>query len=141
VTAAKASIRLTTTGRRSGKPRDVTLYGFDDDDRLVVVGSLGGAARDPAWAHNLRAHPRASVRRGKTESQVHAREVTDPDERARLWDLVTGAFPLYAQYQRKTTRTIPLFVLEASDGRSPSERRDPAASRAAGGEAARAKDP
>ena len=83
MTAGKATVRLTTVGRRSGKPREVTLYGFDDDDRLVVVGSLGRARGIPG-AHNLRADPRASVRRGGTEQEVRAHEVRDPDERARL---------------------------------------------------------
>jgi deazaflavin-dependent oxidoreductase (nitroreductase family) len=58
-------ITLTTTGRRSGQPRTVTLYAWPGGDDLVVVGSMGGAASDPAWAHNLRAEPRAVVRRGK----------------------------------------------------------------------------
>jgi deazaflavin-dependent oxidoreductase (nitroreductase family) len=116
LTAGKVTVRLTTVGRRSGEPRQVTLYGFDDDDRLVVVGSLGGAAHDPAWAHNLRANPRATVRRGRTDRQVHAREVRGKKERERLWQLVTAAFPLYQTYQRKTERTIPLFVLEPASG-------------------------
>jgi deazaflavin-dependent oxidoreductase (nitroreductase family) len=116
--AGKATVRLTTIGRRTGRSRAVTLYAFNDQDRLVVVGSLGGADHDPAWAHNLRAHPRAMVRRGRLDQQVRAREVRDPDERVRLWDLVTGAFPLYLSYQRRTQRTIPLFVLEpANDSR------------------------
>ncbi|HSD49049.1 MAG TPA: nitroreductase/quinone reductase family protein, partial [Actinomycetota bacterium] len=58
-------ITLTTTGRRSGRPRDVTLYAFEDGDAMVIVGSLGGAPRDPWWAANLRAEPRATVRVGR----------------------------------------------------------------------------
>jgi F420H(2)-dependent quinone reductase len=106
-------VTLTTTGRKTGKPREATLYAFEDGDRLVIVGSLGGAAKDPAWAVNLRAEPRATVRRGKTDQEVRAREVDGAaDERERLWRLVSAAFPLYDTYQRRTTRTIPLFVLE-----------------------------
>jgi deazaflavin-dependent oxidoreductase (nitroreductase family) len=108
----RMTIVLATTGRRSGQPRRATLYAFPDGDALVVVGSLGGAARHPAWVHNLRAQPRATVRRGRTDEAVAAREVTEPRERQRLWALVTGAFPLYAAYQRRTKRLIPLFVLE-----------------------------
>jgi deazaflavin-dependent oxidoreductase (nitroreductase family) len=93
----------------------VTLYGFDDADRLVVVGSLGGAAKDPAWAGNLRAHPNATVKRGRDLRSVRAREV-EGDERERLWRLVVEGFPLYATYQRRTKRTIPLFVLEPGPG-------------------------
>lgn len=105
-------VKLTTTGRRSGQPRTVTLYAWPDDDRLVVVGSWGGAARDPAWVGNLRADPRATLRVGRAERPVVAREIDGP-ERERLWDLVCEAFPLYATYQRRTARRIPLFVLDA----------------------------
>lgn len=108
-------VRLTTTGRKSGQPRAVVLYGFADGDRIVVVGSRGGAAKDPAWAHNLRADPRATLRRGKQEVEMRAHEV-DGRERERLWQLVTQAFPLYATYQRRTARRIPLFVLEPMGG-------------------------
>jgi deazaflavin-dependent oxidoreductase (nitroreductase family) len=108
----RLTIRLTTTGRRSGAPRTATLYAFADGDGLVIVGSRGGAARHPAWVHNLRAEPRANVVRGQMEQAVVAREVTEPGERKRLWGLVTEAFLLYATYQRRTSRTIPLFVLE-----------------------------
>lgn len=106
------NVKLTTTGRRSGESRRVTLYAFQDGDRLVVVGSLGGAAKDPAWAGNLRAEPSATVRNGGDTIDVRAHEVDGP-ERDRLWKLVTEAFPLYTTYQGKTERVIPLFVLEA----------------------------
>jgi deazaflavin-dependent oxidoreductase (nitroreductase family) len=106
-------VTLTTTGRKTGTSREVSLYAFEDEDRLIIVGSRGGAAKDPAWAANLRAEPRATVRRGKTVQNVRAREVDGAaDERDRLWRLVSEAFPLYETYQRRTTRTIPLFVLE-----------------------------
>ncbi len=107
-------MQLTTTGNRSGTPREVTLYAYEDDDRLIVVGSWGGAAKDPSWVRNLRTEPRATVRRGRKEHEVRAHEVEGP-ERERLWKLVTNAFPLYATYQRKTERVIPLFVLEPVD--------------------------
>ena len=105
------TITLTTTGRQSGKPRSATLYGFEDGDRVVVVGSWGGAASDPSWVRNLRAHSRATLRSGREERAVTAHEA-DGAERARLWQLVTAAFPLYSTYQRRTSRLIPLFVLE-----------------------------
>ena len=107
----KVTVKLTTTGNRSGERREVTLYAYEDGDRLVVVGSRGGAAKDPSWVRNLRAEPRATVRRGRQEFEVRAQEVNGA-ERERLWTLVTGAFPLYAAYQRKTSRVIPLFALE-----------------------------
>jgi len=104
------TIALTTTGRRTGLARTVTLYAFEDGDRLVVVGSLGGAVKDPAWAGNLRADPRASVRQGKTEYAVRALEA-EGTERDRLWQLVSTAFPLYSTFQKRTNRVIPVFAL------------------------------
>lgn len=107
-------IDITTTGARTGRPRTTELYAWEvgNGDQLVIVGSSGGSARHPAWVHNLRANPVASVTRGRTPREVMAREVTDSDERERLWALVVEAFPLYGQYQRRTDRQIPLFVLE-----------------------------
>jgi deazaflavin-dependent oxidoreductase (nitroreductase family) len=89
----------------------VTLYGFEDGARVVVVGSWGGAATDPSWVRNLRANPLAKLRRGREVCEVAAHEAGGA-ERDRLWELVTAAFPLYATYQRRTSRLIPLFVLE-----------------------------
>ena len=79
-----------------------------------IVGSLGGSPEDPDWAHNLRADPRATVKKGREVLDVRASEV-DAAERDRLWKLVVEAFPMYATYQRKTERVIPLFVLETVD--------------------------
>jgi deazaflavin-dependent oxidoreductase (nitroreductase family) len=107
----KLSVKLTTKGRRTGKPRQVSLYAFEDGNRLVVVGSRGGAAADPDWAGNLRVEPHATIKIGRDEREVRAHELAGP-ERDRLWTLVTEEFPLYASYQRKTDRVIPLFVLE-----------------------------
>ena len=105
-------ITLTTTGARSGQPRPATLYAWEDGHRLVIVGSRGGAARHPAWVHNLRARPHAIVTRGRESSEMVAHEVTAAEERERLWQLVVERFPLYDTYQRRTARRIPLFVLE-----------------------------
>ncbi|HUP54214.1 MAG TPA: nitroreductase/quinone reductase family protein [Methylomirabilota bacterium] len=107
-------VTLTTTGRRSGESRSLPLYAWPDADRLVIVGSKGGAARDPAWVHNLRATPRATVKQGRETQEYRATEV-DGTERERLWTLVTEAFPMYAGYQRKTKRLIPLFILDPVD--------------------------
>jgi deazaflavin-dependent oxidoreductase (nitroreductase family) len=111
-----SQITLTTTGRRSGKARAVILYAYEDGDRLVIVGSNGGRSRHPGWVHNLRSHPRALVKRGRKALEMTTREVAG-SEHDRLWGLVTGAFPLYATYQRRTRRQIPLFVLEAVEPR------------------------
>ena len=74
----KRQVRVTTTGRRTGEARAVTLYAFDDGERLVIVGSRGGAAKDPAWAANLRDDPRATVKVGREERGVRATEVDGP---------------------------------------------------------------
>ncbi|HEY8180461.1 MAG TPA: nitroreductase/quinone reductase family protein [Candidatus Limnocylindria bacterium] len=107
----RRQVRLTTSGRRTGEPRSVTLYAWPDGRDLIVVGSAGGRARHPAWALNLRATPDAEIQEGKQRWAVRARE-PEGEERDRLWQLVTEAFPLYATYQRRTDRTLPIFVLE-----------------------------
>lgn len=107
----KKQIRLIATGRRSGTPREVTLYAFDDGESLVIVGSRGGSAKGPAWAANLRDNPLATVRIGSKLREVRAREV-EGQERDRLWELAVMEFPNYLYYQRKTKRVIPLFALE-----------------------------
>jgi len=108
----RLTIQLTTRGARSGAVRTSELYAFPDGDRLVIVGSRGGSERHPGWAYNLQAHPIATVRHGTVTEEMAAREVTDADERERLWALVVEHFPLYASYQKRTSRLIRLFVLE-----------------------------
>jgi F420H(2)-dependent quinone reductase len=105
-------VTLTTAGRKTGRQREVTLYAFEDGDRLVIVGSRGRAAKDPAWVGNLWADPNATIRRGREIRPVRAREA-DGAQRDRLWKVVSDAFPLHETYRRRTSRTIPLFVLEA----------------------------
>lgn len=111
-------VTLTTTGSKSGSPRSAPLYAWQDGDSLVIVGSWAGRPKNPAWVANLRADPVATIRVGREDRHVRAREVKVPsEERDRLWKLVTEAFRYYETYQRKTDRVIPLFVLEpAEDG-------------------------
>ena len=105
-------VNLTATGRKTGKIRTLPLYGFDTGDgAIVIVGSRGGSAKDPEWANNLRADPRATVTVGAEERRVVAREVSGA-ERDRLWEIAAAGFPLYETYRRKTKRQIPLFLLE-----------------------------
>jgi deazaflavin-dependent oxidoreductase (nitroreductase family) len=108
-------IRLTTTGARSGETRAVTLYAWEDGDDLIVVGSRGGAAHDPGWAHNLRAHPTVGVAAGSSAWEATAQEIVEEHERQRVWTLVVGRFPNYASFQRRTKRVIPLFRLRRRD--------------------------
>ena len=106
-------VTLITTGRKTARPHQVILYAWPDGDRLVVVGSYAGSPRDPDWAVNLRAHPRVTVRRGR-ETRIYVAHEATGEERARLWDLVTEAFPMYRSYQGRTERVIPLFALQPS---------------------------
>ena len=93
--------------------REVHLYDYDGDaGALVIVGSRGGASTDPNWARNLRTEPVASVRRGRSQLPFRSREVSDAAERERHWQWVCSEFPLYETYQRRTSRLLPLFVLE-----------------------------
>ncbi|MCT7659663.1 nitroreductase family deazaflavin-dependent oxidoreductase [Mycobacterium deserti] len=101
---------LTTTGAKSGQPRLSPLAYLEIDGRIIIVGSYAGADRDPAWVHNLRADPRAHIEVGSTEYDVTARELPQA-ERDALYPKVVEAAPVFADYQAKTSRVIPLFEL------------------------------
>jgi deazaflavin-dependent oxidoreductase (nitroreductase family) len=105
-------VELTTTGRKSGEPRKVMLTSpHQEGDSIVVVASRGGDPIDPAWFLNLAANPAVKVAfNGRPVVPMHA-HIAEPDERARLWPIVTEKQPRYATYQTKTTREIPLVVL------------------------------
>ena len=102
---------LTTTGRTSGKPRTVPLLYTGAGDGYAVIASMGGAPADPAWCKNLRANANAVVEIGGDRSVVRAREA-EGDERERLWRAMADANSGYDGYQRKTSRRIPVFILE-----------------------------
>ncbi|WP_248959927.1 nitroreductase family deazaflavin-dependent oxidoreductase [Sphaerisporangium perillae] len=105
------SLLLTTRGRKSGKLRRTALiYGRDGDDH-VVVGSNGGADHHPAWYLNLLEHPEVDVQVGADKFAAQARVATD-EEKPRLWELMVSVFPTYAGYQKKTSRTIPVVILQ-----------------------------
>lgn len=103
-------ILLTTTGAKTGQPRLVVLTPVRIDGRMLIVGSLAGADTDPAWAHNLRANPRAQVELGAETFEASAEELSRA-ERDALWPAVIAAQPVYAEYQAQTERVIPLFEL------------------------------
>jgi deazaflavin-dependent oxidoreductase (nitroreductase family) len=108
-------IVLTTTGRRTGRLRSVAVNApIDDDDRVVVVASDGGAARDPNWYRNLCRFPEVTVLRRTRRQRMRAR-VADPRERDELWPLVTARNGVYDRYQKATARQIPLVILEPSE--------------------------
>jgi deazaflavin-dependent oxidoreductase (nitroreductase family) len=101
---------LTTTGRASGRPRTVPLTYFEDGERLVIIASAGGAARDPAWWRNLQARPEAEVQLAGERRRVRAR-IASAEERARLWPRVKRENPAYAEYEQRTAREIPVVLL------------------------------
>jgi len=101
---------LTTTGRRSGKERTTPLLYLEEDGQYVIVASVGGAPRHPAWFLNLRDEPNAKIRIGSRKLAVTARTAT-AEERARLWPLATRMYAGYDAYQAKTSREIPLVIL------------------------------
>jgi deazaflavin-dependent oxidoreductase (nitroreductase family) len=104
------TLLLTTTGRRSGEPRTQALIFGRDGDDLVVVASMGGAPRHPAWFLNLQDDARASVQVEADRFEVVARTAS-ADEKPRLWRLMCDLWPNYDEYQRRTERAIPVVVL------------------------------
>lgn len=104
------TLLLTTTGRCTGELRTTPLiFGRDGDDYLVVA-SVGGSPRHPAWYLNLQANPRASVQVRADHFEVDARTAT-PQEKPRLWAIMQAIWPNYDVYQSRTERDIPVVVL------------------------------
>ena len=97
-------------GRRSGEERVTPLLYMPDGDDLVIVGSMGGTPKHPAWVHNLGARPDTEVEVGRERRPVRAR-VADEDERARLWPRLVDQYPAFATYQSRTEREIPVVIL------------------------------
>jgi deazaflavin-dependent oxidoreductase (nitroreductase family) len=98
-------------GARSGTPRVAPLIYLPDGDDLVIVASKAGVDRNPAWFHNLLAHPDTEVELPRQRRRVRARVATD-EERERLWPRLVEIWPPYEEYQSHTSRRIPLVVLE-----------------------------
>lgn len=101
---------LHTTGAKSGEPRVSPLAYFVIDAKMLVIGSYAGAPTNPAWVHNLRADHKARIEVGTETYDVEVRELPG-DERDALYAKVTEIAPVFAEYQAKTTRAIPLFEL------------------------------
>jgi deazaflavin-dependent oxidoreductase (nitroreductase family) len=102
---------LHTTGARSGQERVNPMMYRSDGDRLAVFASKAGADTNPDWFHNLRANPRVTIEIGTETRSVLAR-IADPDERERLWSAHKKDWPGFADYETKTTRQIPVVILE-----------------------------
>jgi deazaflavin-dependent oxidoreductase (nitroreductase family) len=102
---------LHTVGRTTGKHRRNGLYYVVDGDNLVVVASNAGRDDDPAWWLNLQIHPDTEVEVGKERRAVRARRAT-AEEAGPLYERFVAALPQYDEYRRKTTREIPVVILE-----------------------------
>jgi len=105
-------VELTTIGRKSGQPRSTMLTSpYQEGDRTYIVASRGGDDHNPAWFLNLRDDPQVTVSIQGGPPQRMLAEMAQPDERARVWPLLTSKHANYAGYQKKTRREIPLVIL------------------------------
>lgn len=109
---------LEHTGRKSGRRYEAPLLYMPDGERFVVVASNAGDARDPAWWKNLQAQPETRARVGTRRLAVRARGV-EGSERAELWRRLLEGWPEYARYERRTTRPLPVVVLEPTGSTRP----------------------
>jgi deazaflavin-dependent oxidoreductase (nitroreductase family) len=103
-------ILLTTVGAKTGKLRKTPLMRVEHDGEYAVVASLGGAPKNPVWYYNIAKNPRVELQDGSVTRDYDAREVFG-DEKATWWERAVAAYPDYADYQTKTDRQIPVFVL------------------------------
>jgi F420H(2)-dependent quinone reductase len=102
---------LTTLGAKSGKLRKAALMRVEHGGRYAVVASLGGAPKNPVWYYNVVGHPQVELQDGPAKQDMVARELSG-DEKVEWWQRCVAAYPDYADYQKKTDREIPVFVLE-----------------------------
>lgn len=103
-------ILLTSVGAKTGKLRKTPLMRVEHDGEYAIVASLGGAPKHPVWYYNVTKNPRVELQDGTVAGDYDAREVFG-DEKALWWDRAVAAYPDYADYQTKTDRQIPVFVL------------------------------
>jgi deazaflavin-dependent oxidoreductase (nitroreductase family) len=110
----KPVIILTSVGAKTGKLRKSPLMRVEHDAEYAVVASLGGAPKHPVWYYNLIAYPHVELQDGPVKKDYRAREVHGA-ERQTWWERAVAVWPDYAEYQKKTTRTLPVFVLTPED--------------------------
>jgi deazaflavin-dependent oxidoreductase (nitroreductase family) len=108
-------IVLTTIGAKSGKLRKTALMRVEHDGKYAVVASLGGAPKHPVWYFNIKAHPHVALQDGAVKRDYLAHELVG-DAKSEWWDRAVEAYPPYADYQTKTSREIPVFLLEPFEG-------------------------
>lgn len=102
---------LNMTGAKSGEPQATPLVYSKDGDDFVLIASMGGAPKNPAWYYNLKAHPRVTLEVGTEKFEAEAIE-TEGEERERLYAAQAEKMPAFNEYRQKTTRTIPVFRLK-----------------------------
>jgi F420H(2)-dependent quinone reductase len=107
-------IVVTNLGAKTGKVRKTPLMRVEHDGKYAAIASYGGAPKHPVWYYNLVANPRVELQDGTKRIEMVAREVSGT-ERDEWWERSVAAFPPYAEYQTKTARQIPVFVLEPTD--------------------------
>lgn len=105
---------LDHVGAKSGTKRTTPLVYVDDPPDVVLVASKGGHPGNPAWFHNLRAHPDTTIQIGRVRRAVHAR-VANPQERERLWPKAIATYSGFKGYQERTARQIPVVILEPAE--------------------------
>jgi deazaflavin-dependent oxidoreductase (nitroreductase family) len=106
---------LTTTGRKSGKPRTVPLGFLRDGSAYVIIASYGGLPRNPAWYLNLNSQPEATIQVKRQELRMKA-ETASPEKRRELWTRLIEVAPGYANYEQRTSREIPVVILHPQGG-------------------------
>ena len=105
-------ILVTHTGKQTGGIRKIPLMRVEVDGNYVLIGSMGGQPKNPGWVYNLRAQPDVQIRDKTEVFDMRVREVSDEQERKKLWAAAAAAYPPYDDYQAKTTRVIPVFIAE-----------------------------
>ena len=105
-------IIVTNRGNRTGAIRKTPLMRVKDGNNYVLVGSRGGAPKNPVWVYNLRADGDVEIRDEADVYTMRVREIEEGEERTRLWALAVAAFPPYEEYQGRTARRIPVFLAE-----------------------------
>jgi deazaflavin-dependent oxidoreductase (nitroreductase family) len=110
VGGGKHFLILTTIGRKSGVERDTPLFFFRDGDHFIIIASTGGAPKHPIWWLNLQNNPQAKIQVGPRVIPVTARQA-DGEERTRLWSIIAENYKNFVQYQKHTTREIPVVIL------------------------------
>jgi F420H(2)-dependent quinone reductase len=103
---------VTHRGNKTGAIRKTPLMRVKEGNNYILVGSQGGAPKDPAWVHNLRADPHIELRDEAIIRPMRVREINDEKQRGHLWMLAVAAYPPYAEYRVRTERQIPVFVAE-----------------------------